>query len=39
MNSPLLGMRGITKYAYDAAGTPIPNFGVKILDSVSFDLR
>ena len=39
MNEPLLKMQGITKYIYDSSGRPIRNSDVKILDSVSFDLR
>ena len=39
MNEPLLKMQGITKYIYNSPGRPIRNSDVKILDSVSFDLR
>jgi ABC-type sugar transport system ATPase subunit len=39
MNEPFLEMHGITKYIYDSSGRPIRNSDVKILDSVSFDLR
>jgi ribose transport system ATP-binding protein len=39
MNGPLLKMQGITKYIYDGSGRPIRNSDVKILESVSFDLR
>src|SRR5208337_1382086 len=39
MDEPLLEMREITKYIYDSSGRPIRNSDVKILDSVSFDLR
>jgi ABC-type sugar transport system ATPase subunit len=39
MNQLILEMRGITKYIYDSSGKPIRNSDVKILDSVSFDLR
>jgi ribose transport system ATP-binding protein len=39
MNKPFLEMQGITKYIYDSSGRPIRNSDVKILDSVSFDLR
>ena len=39
MDEPLLEMHQITKYIYDSAGRPIRNSDVKILDSVSFDLR
>src|SRR5260370_5272743 len=39
MDKPLLEMHGITKYIYDSSGRPIRNSDVKILDSVSFDLR
>jgi ribose transport system ATP-binding protein len=39
MNALILEMRGITKYIYDSFGRPIRNSDVKILDSVSFDLR
>jgi ABC-type sugar transport system ATPase subunit len=39
MDEPLLEMYEITKYIYDSSGRPIRNSEVKILDSVSFDLR
>ena len=39
MNELILEMRGITKYIYDSSGRPVRNSDVKILDSVSFDLR
>jgi len=39
MDELLLEMRGITKYIYDSSGRPIRGSDVKILDSVSFDLR
>jgi ABC-type sugar transport system ATPase subunit len=39
MDEPLLEMHEITKYIYDSSGRPIRNSDVKILDSVSFDLR
>src|ERR1700747_399725 len=39
MDEPLLEMHEITKYIYDSFGRPIRNSDVKILDSVSFDLR
>jgi ABC-type sugar transport system ATPase subunit len=39
MDEPLLEMHGITKYIYDSSGRPVRNSDVKILDSVSFDLR
>src|ERR1700737_5103507 len=39
MDEPLLEMHEITKYIYDSSGKPIRNSEVKILQSVSFDLR
>src|SRR6202521_4948727 len=39
MDEPLLEMHEITKYIYDSSGRPLRNSDVKILDSVSFDLR
>jgi ribose transport system ATP-binding protein len=39
MDELLLEMHEITKYIYDSSGRPIRNSDVKILDSVSFDLR
>src|SRR5260370_19191202 len=39
MDEPLLEMHEITKYIYDSSGRPIRNSDVKILDSVSSDLR
>lgn len=38
-NTPLLQMKGITKYIFDSYGVAIRNTTVKILDKVDFDLN
>jgi len=39
MQEPVLEMRNITKYIFDAYGKPLRGTDVKILDDVMFDLR